>query len=358
MIITQLDFTSFRNIEHAALTPHPALNLITGNNGSGKSSVLEAIQCIATGHSFRTRKPRELISHAEQAYQLTCTFSDKNTDGEHRAGLLRSRDGTVNLRLDYEDVKTQSSITRLLPVKAMTPDSHGLILEGPDGRRQFLDWGLFHVEHGFMDHWRVFRRSLSQRNQVLRDMGSDKELETWNSALLTSAIAIDHARKAYLDKLNTAVQARLLNMGVTFHVKLAYRQGWAEAHDLAEMLINNIQHHRRMKTTTDGPHRADLLVYAGDIQAKQVLSRGQLKVLVYIMHLAQLDVLLQERAQTAIVLCDDINSELDDFHTNALIGQLSALDSQVFVTGITLEQLSHYPHQRFHMEHGNLENRL
>jgi len=189
-------------------------------------------------------------------------------------------------------------------------------------------------------------------------MGADKDLETWNSALSISANAIDLARKAYLSKLSTAVEIRLKNMSAMFHVKLAYRQGWAEGQDLEESLKANIQYHRRMKTTTDGPHRADLLIYAGDHLAKQVLSRGQLKVLVYVLHLAQLDVLQSERSQAAIVLCDDINSELDDFHTNALISQLSDLDSQVFVSGITLDQLSRYPHHRFHMEHGNLENRL
>ena len=358
MIITQLDFTSFRNIRHATLSPHPALNLITGNNGSGKSSILEAVQCLATGHSFRTRKPRELINHSDQSYQLTCTFVDKMTDAEHRAGLMRSRDGAVNLRLDFEDVKTQSTITRLLPVKAMTPDSLGLVLDGPDSRRQFLDWGLFHVEHDFLGHWRTFRRSLSQRNQVIRDMGSDKEIDTWNTSLLPAAQAIDAARKSYLVKLETAMQLRLQKMSIEFHVELAYRRGWSESHSLEELLSKNLQHHRKMKTTTEGPHRADLLVYTNDILAKQVLSRGQLKVLTYVMHLAQLDVLLDERTQTAIVLCDDVNSELDEFHTNALLSQLSELESQVFVTGISLEQLFHFPHQRFHMKHGTLENRL
>ena len=354
MIITQLDFTSFRNIEEAKFAPHPALNLVTGNNGSGKSSILEGIQCLATGHSFRTRKPRELINHAQQSYQLTCTFTETNTDIEHRAGLLRSRDGSVNLRLDYEDVKTQSAITRLLPVKSLTPDSHSLILEGPDVRRQFLDWGLFHVEHGFLEHWRDFRRALSQRNQSLRDMASDRDVNTWSSALFAPALAIDTGRKNYLAKLEDAVQKRLQQMDATFHVKLEYRQGWADAHELSDLLTRNLQYHRKMKTTTDGPHRADMLIFADDILAKQVLSRGQLKVLVYLLHLAQLDVLLMERSQTAIVLCDDISSELDEFHANTLISQLSDLDSQVFVTGINLDQLFHYEHHRFHMEHGNL----
>ncbi|MFK8081319.1 MAG: DNA replication/repair protein RecF [Granulosicoccus sp.] len=358
MIVSQLDIASFRIIENASLQPHPALNLITGNNGTGKSSLLEAIQCLATGHSFRTRKPRELITHHNLDYRVTATFSDPLTEREHRAGLQRGVDGSVDLRLDFEPIKSQSDITRLLPVKALTPDSHKLVQEGPDERRQFLDWGLFHVEPHFLDHWRNFKRALSQRNQLLREIAHDSDIKTWNDPYVVSALELHKARASYVETLSAALKQRLEKMETGFHVELRYRAGWDLKQELDKLLVDNLSTHRKMKTTTDGPHRADIAIYSNNNLAKQVLSRGQQKILVYLLHLAQLDVLQERRSSHAIILCDDLTSELDDIHAKALITQLNELQSQVFVSGVNLDVLSHQGHERFHMEHGDIKKGL
>lgn len=355
MILTQLDITSFRNIDSASLAPHPSLNLLTGNNGSGKSCVLEAIQCLSTGHSFRTRRARELIGRQASGFTLTALFHDPATDREHRAGLLKQRDGSVDLRLDFEEVKSIASVTRLLPVKSLTPDSHRLIQEGPDERRQFLDWGVFHMEHSFLDTWRQFKRSLSQRNQLLRDMGSEKEIQTWNSLFVESAVQLDSFRKSYVDKLSIALQRRLVSLDAKFHVELQYRPGWSSDFELHELLVRNLDYHRRMKTTTDGPHRAEIAIQSDKVAARQLLSRGQQKVLVYLLHLAQLDLLRDGQRRQAIVLCDDLTSELDVEHSQQLIKQLVDLQGQVFVSGVNLDVLKLQEHAGFHLEGGVVE---
>ena len=355
MILSSLDISGFRNIKQLSIKPRTGLNLITGTNGSGKSTILEAIHCLATGHSFRTRKPRELISHEEQFYRLTASFSDSETKREHRAGLERSRDGGITLRLDFEAINSQSEITRLLPVKTLTPDSHQLIQEGPELRRQFLDWGLFHVEHTYLDSWKKYKRSLSQRNQLLREQSSDRDIEIWNTPLSDSAENINELRHAYVLELADALKLRLLEMDVKFHVELRYRSGWDTTNPFIEVLASNLITHRRIKTTTDGPHRAEIIITVGESTAKQVLSRGEQKVLVYALHLAQLDLLHNKTDSRAIVLCDDLTSELDNFHTKALIDQLFVLGGQIFVTGVDLTILSTYEHGMFHMEHGNIE---
>ena len=355
MILTNLDISCFRNIKRLAINPHARLNLITGDNGSGKSSVLEAIQCLATGHSFRTRKPKELVARDEQSYRLTASFEDISTKRQHRAGLERARDGDISLRLNFEDIKSQAEITQLLPVMALTPDSHQLIKEGPELRRQFLNWGLFHVEPSFMATWRNFKRSLSQRNQLIRERSSDKDIGIWDMPLSDAAEVINTARDAYVLKLNTYLIKRLEEMEVRFHVELRYRSGWDTSLSLDVALKNNIETHRRMKTTTDGPHRADLLISVNETLAKHVLSRGEQKVLVYALHLSQLDVLNEVAQRNAIVLCDDLTSELDVFHSKAIINQLMALEGQTFVTGVNLSVLLALDHERFHMEHGNIE---
>ena len=355
MILSTLDISCFRNIKQLTIDPHHRLNLITGDNGSGKTSVLEAIQCLATGHSFRTRKPKELIASHEQSYRLTASFEDVSTRRQYRAGLERARDGDISLRLNFEDVKNQAEITHLLPVMALTPDSHQLIKEGPELRRQFLNWGLFHVEPSFMEAWRNFKRSLSQRNQLIRERASDKDIEIWNIPLSNAAEIINTARESYVVKLNTQLIKRLEDMEVMFHVELRYRSGWNTDQSLADVLSSNIETHRRMKTTTDGPHRAELVISIDEILAKQVLSRGEQKVLVYALHLAQLDILNEISQRNAIVLCDDLTSELDIFHSKAIINQLVTLEGQTFVTGVDLSVLQALDHERFHMEHGNIE---
>lgn len=355
MILTQLEVEGFRNIETLSLAPHPGLNLLTGDNGSGKSSVLEAIQCLSTGHSFRTRRARELISHSTDAFTLTALFHDPGTSRDHRAGLKRQRDGSVELRLDFNDVHSMAEVTRLLPVKSLTPDSHKLIQDGPEERRQFLDWGVFHMEPGFLNVWRQFKRSLSQRNQLLREGGSVKELRTWDGLFVDSAVKLDSYRKQYVNLLSTALADRMSKLNAMFHVELHYRSGWSADSELAELMISHLDYHRRMKTTTDGPHRAEMVLLSDGTYAKQVLSRGQQKVLVYLLHMSQLDILHEQAGRHAIVLCDDLTSELDENHSQQLISQLTDLQSQVFVSGVDLGVLQNQKHERFHMKHGVVE---
>lgn len=297
-----------------------------------------------------------MINRDAQSFTLTALFSDPHTSREHRTGLLRQRDGSVELRLDFEEVKSIAEVTRLLPVKSLTPDSHRLVQEGPDERRQFLDWGVFHMEHAFLNTWKQFKRSLSQRNQLLRDGGSSSELKTWDSLFVESALQLSQYRADYVDKLSDALQVRLRDMDARFHVELAYRPGWSAEHPLPQLLEKNLDYHRRMKTTTDGPHRAEMVMTTDGVPVKQILSRGQQKVLVYLLHLSQLDLLVSGNVSQAVVLCDDLTSELDQEHSTEIIAQLLKLQGQVFVSGVNLDVLRHHDHNVFHMEHGRVKN--
>jgi len=354
VILTQLEIANIRNLDSTTLLPHTSLNLITGANGAGKSSILEAIHCLSVGHSFRTRKARELISRNQDHFTLTARFTDPLSNREHRCGMTRARDGSTEIRLDYEPVKRLAEISRLLPVKALSPDSHQLIQEGPETRRQFIDWGLFHVEPDFFDTWRQYRRSLSQRNQSLRDGATDNEVRSWDELLSSSGTKLDAMRRAFVVKLLDAVRQRLATLDADFTVDLRYRSGWIEDQSLCDTLQKNLENHRRFRTTTDGPHRAEMVVIADQVQARQVLSRGQQKVLVYLLHLSQLDLLAATSAQRAIVVCDDLISELDEQNALRLIQQLVSLTGQTFVSGVNLDALHSVPHKKFHVEHGSI----
>lgn len=354
MILTQLEIANLRNLDSTTLLPHASLNLITGTNGAGKSSVLEAIHCLSVGHSFRTRKARELISRNQDHFTLTARFTDPVINKKHRCGMTRSRDGSTEIRLNYEPVRSLAEISRLLPVKALSPDSHQLIQEGPENRRQFIDWGLFHVEPEFFDTWRQYRRSLSQRNQALRDGVTDNEVRSWNELLSSSGTKLDAMRRGFTAKLLEAAKQRLATLEADFTIDLRYRSGWTDDETLFDTLEKHLENHRRFRTTTDGPHRAEMVVIADQVPARQILSRGQQKVLVYLLHLSQLDLLAETSTRRAIVLCDDLISELDEQNALRLIQQLVTLAGQTFVSGVNLDALQSIPHKKFHVEHGVL----
>ncbi len=354
MILTQIDIRGLRNLREASLSPAPGFNLITGANGAGKSSVLEAIHCLSVGHSFRTRKVRELITRGEDEFTLACQMLDVASEQTHRSGLRRHRDGTTELRLDYEEIRSIAPITQILPVKALTPDSHALIQDGPSGRRSFIDWGTFHVEQGFFDAWKVYRRALSQRNQSLKDNAPDSEVNSWDEQLVSAGTQLDAFRRNYTVSLQSTLTELLRSMETVFHVELSYRSGWSDGIDMAEALAKSFQNCRRFRTTTVGPHRAELQISTDGVLARQILSRGQQKLLVYAMHLAQLILLHTITNKPAIVLCDDLPSELDREQSGKILGQIAQLNSQVFLTSTEPQSLENTPIEMFSIAGGEL----
>ncbi len=334
MILTRFEASGFRNLDGLVIEPHPALTLLKGDNGSGKSSVLEAIHCLATGYTFRTRRVRDYLHFERDELTLAGQLKDPRDGKEHRCGLARKRDGEINLRVNYASASSFTEVAALVPVKALTPDSHGLVEDGPEERRRFLDWGCFHGSEEFLPIWRRYKRALNQRNESLRRLASDAEVCSWNEALASDGNALTRIRKSYVAELAIHVKNRAQVIDFPFHMELALRPGWDESDgSLDELLVRKLETHRRMKTTTDGPHRADIQIKADGVLARQHLSRGQQKVLVYLLHLAQLDCLRPERSANAIVLCDDLGAELDSDNAERIIGQLLSSGHQALVTG-------------------------
>jgi len=332
MHLTRFEADGFRNLCELVLEPHRHLTVLHGANGAGKSAVLEAIQCLASGHTFRTRQLRDYVGDGAAELSLAGRLQDPDTGREHRCGLSRSPEGELVLRLDYRPAESIAEVARLVPVKALVPDSHRLIQEGPEERRRFIDWGCFHQTEAFAPAWRQFRRALSQRNEVLRQRGGDDEVRSWDEAVATHGTELDAIRRDYVRLLSGFAGRRMEQANVMFHMELELRSGWPDDMTLAEALSTRLEQHRRLKTTADGPHRADLAVRADGRLARPRLSRGRQKVLVYLLHMAQLDCLHAATGRRAIVLCDDLAAELDPDNLGSVLEQLRDTGCQRFVT--------------------------
>jgi len=356
VILTQIDVSGVRNIQSISFQPDPLFNLITGPNGAGKTSVLEAIHLLSTGHSFRTRKTKEILNHTESELSVIARIHDSKLDNDLRAAIQKNRVGETQLKLNFESLNSMAEMTRILPVKALFPDSHKLIQEGPSARRQFLDWGLFHVEQSFFNYWKAYKQALEQRNHALRRQLADAEIKAWDSELAKTGQAISEARARYVIEL----RGWLVEYAARFHldgeISIDYKQGWNEAQSLADTLASSFSQCQRFKTTTVGPHRAELAIGFNKVPAKQVMSRGQQKLLIYAMHFAQIAMFEDAQKQRPIVLCDDLAAELDEEHRNRMLECLTEMNLQTFITSnMRFDFPDNMSFTVFHVEHGELQ---
>ena len=356
MFFERVEFSHFRNLDSTTLHPSPGLNLISGPNGSGKSSVLEALHFVSLGTSFRTHRFQHLIQHGDDCFTLFSQIrSDTNHSQTHRIGISRCKSLQHQTRIDGEDVSRRSSLVHLLPLQVISPESINLLLEGADLRRSFIDWSLFHVEQSFHFHLSSYNRALKQRNALLKSGTSIEGIGQWERLLAEHGIALDNYRKRYLETVSELITNTSRLFIPEIEVSVEYRQGWNSTTTLLDSISASRDTDIRMKHTTVGPHRADINIKANGYRAVDLLSRGQLKLVVVAMKLAQIEHLVSSFNKQPVILVDDFASELDQEHRSVLLDKLLSLETQLFITTpqTDLIDVSHVGGcKMFHVEHG------
>ncbi|MEN8169291.1 MAG: DNA replication/repair protein RecF [Pseudomonadota bacterium] len=354
MYFKKVEISQFRNLVSTSFIPSRSLNIIYGSNGSGKSSLLEALYYIATGNSFRSSKLSTVIQHDTDCLTL---FSEVFSTVTHRVGIKRCRDLNNQTRVNSKDIQKRSELVQLLPLQIISPESISLLLEGSDVRRSFIDWSLFHVEHSFYYHISHYLRSLKQRNALLKS-NDLSQIEYWNSQLSEYGEVIDSFRKQYVESILPVIAGLLHSLLPEVEIEVSYRSGWSKDIPLEEALIRSQESDIKLKHTTVGPHRGDLIVKSGGVKVTDILSRGQLKLVVVAMKLAQILLLQSSTEKNPIILLDDIASELDIEHRALLLNTVKELSSQVFVTTPDLDLIDYSnwdENKVFHVEHGQIK---
>ena len=363
MLLQQLQLSNFRIIESARLSDLAAVNLISGRNGSGKTSLLEAIHVLGHGRSFRTRKWQRLVRYDQAGFLITGV--GRNSRGEQRIGIERRlADPSPTVRLNGESLRATSELAALMPIQIL--DSAGFsLLEGPpEYRRQLLDWAVFHVEPSrFLQAWRRYQKALKQRNALLRSNRVDRQaLSPWTDELAVQGELIHELRTVQLERLLPLLveMHAALNSGVSVPVEVVvdYYPGWnRERNALRAKLDMEIDRDIELGYTRDGPHRDDLRVRSAGQSVVEVFSRGQLKSLVAAFRLSQAK-LLRQYGIKSVFLVDDLAAELDSDRRARFIGELLKLDCQSFFTAINESDLSNSfgstMIKMFHVEHGRV----
>ena len=330
MTLAKLDVCNVRNVESASISPSARLNFIVGPNGSGKTSLLEAIHILGRARSFRCTQAGQAIRFQQD--ELTVTGKLRTEGGLATLPLgVRLGRRKREIALDGARLQTSAELIRAFPVLLIQPSSSGLLDGAPKARRQFLDWGAFHLDGEFLEHWRGYARALSQRNALLRS-GTRRGMEIWNHELARYGTIVDLARADYAKRLRPYFHAAVGHFLGAMPFELHTVAGWDTATPLEELLQTEIAQDLRDGYTHSGPHRGDFQVQADGRPAKNYLSRGQMKLLVFALLLAQSHLLEESLGSKGCVLIDDLASELDRDNRGKLLGFLCQRQAQFFIT--------------------------
>lgn len=346
-----------RGLQQASLLLGPQINVWTGENGAGKTSVLEAVSLLSLGRSFVTSQVKSLIHHA--GLDLTVFARVVQHGLEHRLALQLLRSGEKRLRVDGASVRGQASLSRVLPLLQMGPQLIDLVSGTPGDRRRWLDWGAFHVVGGTAESFSTLRRALLQRNTGLRSGTlSDEQLDAWDAVIDRLGHEIDQWRTRFVKDVEQVLGGVLSALGLVYQVELQYQRGWGDGR-LVDCLKDSRARDLQLRQTRMGPHRADVQFRADGFLASEVLSRGQLKALHFGLMLAQLEA-ARAVGVSPVLSLDDPGAELDQGYQHRLWTALVESRCQVLVSGIDLARVG-LPTEAsgvtrvFHVKHGTIE---
>ena len=335
--IARLYIQGLRNIEEADFRPSAHVNLLFGENGSGKTSVLEALYMLGTGRSFRGHLQRPVI---QEGKPLCSVFAE--LDSGASLGIQRTRQGIQNMKVGGAQAESIAERSHALPLMLINGDTFAILEGSPGERRRFIDWGVFHVKHEFLFHWKSARQALKQRNQLLRQDAAPAELAPWTHKLAQHGEQMDLFRRDYLQLFERHIQPvaqRLLGVELAARFSMEYQPGWDTDFPLEEQLTRCLSRDRQYGHTTLGPHRAELRLRSGGQDVASTLSRGQMKLLVCSLRLAQAALLRELTGTDCVLLIDDLPAELDAANRQRVCQEVRALGLQAFLACIELDSL-------------------
>lgn len=357
MPLTRLMIQQFRNIKACDMTLSSGFNFLIGPNGCGKTSILEAIYMLSHGRSFRSALTGRIIHH--DCSELFVHARYLNSDQfEIPIGINKQRDGSTAVKIGNQSGQKLAQLAEVIPVQLIHPDGFQLLTDGPKLRRAYMDWGVFHSQPDFYQVWTRFHRLNKQRNALLKTTASYNELSFWDKELSVLAEKIDMWRMSYIDQLMTVAEQICCNFLPEFEIKIAYYRGWEKDISYQDILIRNFERDLSLGYTFSGPNKADLRIKVKGTPVEDVLSRGQLKLMVCALRVAQGQLLASQTGKQCVYLIDDFASELDSERRARLAHCLKSTGAQVFVSSITASQVSDMldsESKLFHVEHGTVE---
>jgi len=356
MTLVKLDIYAVRNIQQQTIIPAHGINFFVGENASGKSAVIEAIFILGRAKSFRSSTIKPVINYTKNHLIVSAQTAQKIGGTLHLGIQLDSK--SFSCRINHQATQKRSDLAYALPLQIIHPKSYELLDAGPQLRREFLDWGVFNDDENFLPAWRNFKKALSQRNSLLKTRRPE-HIKVWDKEVVYYGTIVHSYRQFYLEKFKP-IFIDVINRFLEIDgIDIKLTSGWDMTMDFQQALTEDLEQDLRYGFTHSGPHRGDFQLLVNNRLAKDYVSRGQLKLLVLSLKLAQVQLLANQRSNIGCFLIDDFAAELDITNRSKLLHYLSEMDCQVFITATEISDFGDLSniknYKMFHVEHGNIK---
>ena len=333
MQLDSIKINNFRNLLDVELNACNHFNIICGENGSGKTSILEAIYYLGHTKSFRTHLNTRITHYDASTFTIISTL--KNKDESFNLGINRNENGSHTIKLNSQKISSIAQVAKMLPMQLMSNISYTQFSTAAKFRRKFLNWGLFHVKPVFYQTWKEFESTLKQRNSALKQRLPKNEMDHWNIELTKKSQEIHELRQQYVLEIEPIINDMLNKLlGINHNIEIKYHAGWNTEENLIDILENNYYRDMSAGFTNSGAHRADFQLTKKNIPIHFHLSQGQQKVSIHALSLAQGKHLEELTGKKTIYLIDDLPSELDSRKLAHITEIINEIDSQIFITSI------------------------
>ena len=347
MYINEIKIENFRNIDFMGIFPHKEINVMYGQNGQGKTNLLEAIWLFTGCKSFRNSKDNELVMFNQPNSKISISFT---TDiRENNAAILIDKKRTANLN-GINLTSPRELIGKYYAV-VFSPIHLSLIKDGPINRRKFIDTAISQIDNMYAKKLMYFNHLIQQKNALLKNAAENSSLldtlDIWDEKIALAGAEIICDRIDYIKKLqNKATEIYRGISGEKEELQIKYlsnvRYESEEKQDIAKIYFNNMIKNRPsdlyLKNTTSGPHRDDIEILINNISARKFGSQGQQRSASLSLKLGEAEIIKDLKGEHPIILLDDVMSELDSTRQNYILNKMT--DKQVFITCCEKETIS------------------
>lgn len=343
MHIESLSLIDFKNLEEVTLEFSSSLNCFIGNNGAGKTNLMDAIYYLSFCKSFLNPIDSMNIMHEKDFFVIQGKYFRDEKEENIYCGLKRGQ--KKQFKRNKKEYKKLAEHIGLLPLIIITPSDIDLIMGGSEERRKFLDALISQYDHAYLDSLIRYNRALLQRNKLLKQFASEgtfnkETLEVWDDQLIRFGTQIHQKRVKYIQQLQPVFQNfyELISSGKE-QIGMIHQSQLYE-NDFADLLAKNLYKDRILQYTTVGIHKDDILFNLEEYPIKKIGSQGQKKTYLVALKLAQFNFVKEMSGQTPILLMDDIFDKLDKNRVEQIV-KLVAEDhfGQIFITDTNREHL-------------------